>query len=103
MCGWLASSATVIESKRMFRNLSIVRFRFRSSHSHNERIYIGKARVWREGTRDVLVDRFEGSCDGEIVLEFDGDALVGERLEDGEDELQSIVRRHWAADRNGYN
>ena len=35
----------------------------------------------------ALVDRLEGAGDGEIVFELDGDALVRERLEDGENEL----------------
>lgn len=42
----------------------------------------------REMRGDVLVDGLERADDGQVVLELDGDLLVGERLEDGEDELR---------------
>jgi len=35
---------------------------------------------------EVLVDGLEGAADGDVVLEFEGDGLVGERLEEGEEE-----------------
>ena len=41
----------------------------------------------RGEARDGLVDRLEGAGDGEIVFELDGDPLVREGLEYGEDEL----------------
>lgn len=37
---------------------------------------------------EELVDGLEGAGDGDVVLELDGDGLVGERLEEGEDELR---------------
>ena len=37
---------------------------------------------------NVLVDGLECADDGQVVLELDGDLLVGERLEDREDELR---------------
>ena len=41
----------------------------------------------RGEARDGLVDRLEGAGDGEIVFELDGDLLVRQSLEDGEDKL----------------
>jgi hypothetical protein len=37
--------------------------------------------------RHLLVDGFQRSRDRQVVLEFDRDALVCERFENGEDEL----------------
>ena len=39
---------------------------------------------------DVLVDRLEGAGNREIVLELNGDSLVGERFEYREDQLAAF-------------
>ncbi len=73
MCGCLPSSSTLILSSRMFRNLE-------------QRHVAGRALSERNGA-DVLVHRLQGPGDGEVILELDGDRLVGESLEHGEDKL----------------
>lgn len=35
---------------------------------------------------EVLVDGFEGPADGDVVFELDGQHVVGERFEEGEEE-----------------
>lgn len=48
---------------------------------------IAKGEEREERKEDALVDAGEGALDCEVVLEFDGDFLTGEGLEDREDEL----------------
>ncbi len=51
-----------------------------------QRHVAGPAISKRNGA-DVLVHRLQSSGDGEVILELDGDRLVGEGLEHREDEL----------------
>ena len=67
MWGCLAWSATSIASKRIFKNL-------RQAAETQRRFLEGK-------TVGSLVDRFEGTCDGQVILEFNSDTLIRERLE----------------------
>ena len=37
---------------------------------------------------NALIDGFEDACDAEVVLELNGDSLIRERLEHGENQLE---------------
>lgn len=39
---------------------------------------------------EELIDRLEGTDDGQVVLELDSHLLVRQRLEHGEDELYGV-------------
>jgi hypothetical protein len=79
MCGCRASSSTWIPSSRILRNLQKTRRR------------PGKVQRYCK-QEHALVNRLKGAGDGEVVLKLDGDTLVRQRLEYGEDQLRSDMR-----------
>jgi hypothetical protein len=68
MWGCFAWSATSIASKRIFRNLKAP----------------SKTWIERQEGEALLVDRFQGAGDRQVILEFNRDALIRQRLENWE-------------------